>query len=106
MTAHPTTPLSCLLPRSSPSWRLRAEQLGKHQPQSLPAANGGRRRQLHTVVIDVPLSEAVEQLVERDPSFQARQVRAEAVVQPLTEREVADVVAVDVEVVGVLVSTG
>ena len=42
--------------------------------------------------------------VERDFAFQARQVRAEAVMHALAEREVADVVAVDVERVRVLVA--
>ena len=58
------------------------------------------------VVVDVPLGEAVEELVERDPALEAGEVGAEAEVEPEAEGEVLDVVAVDVEDVGVCRSGG
>ena len=60
----------------------------------------------HAVVVDVPLGEAVEQLVEGDPALEAGEAGAEAEVEAEAEGEVLDVVAVDVEDVGVVVAAG
>src|SRR6478672_6005739 len=76
----------------------------EHEAHALPATNGRRRRELHAAVVDVPLGKAIEQLVERDSPFEAGEVGAEAVVQAEPEGEVADVLAMDVEDVGVVVA--
>jgi hypothetical protein len=55
--------------------------------------------------VDVPLGEAVQQLVERDPALEAGEARAQAEVDAVAERQVRDVVAVDVEHVGIGVAT-
>ena len=46
---------------------------------------------LHAVVVDVPLGEAVEQLVERDPALEPGEAGAEAEVEAVAEGEVLDV---------------
>src|SRR5882757_5561859 len=76
------------------------------EAELLPSPDRGRGRQPGGVVVDVPFRPAVEQLVERDPALQTRQVRPEAVVHALAEGDVRDVVAVDVECVGFGVSAG
>ena len=67
----------------------------------VPAAHGRGRRELHAVVVDLPLGEAVEHLVERDPALEPGERGAEAEVEAVAEGEVLAVVAVDVEPVGV-----
>ena len=57
--------------------------------QLFPAPDRRCRRESCGFVVDAPLGPAVEQLVERDAAFQPGQVRAEAVVQALAERQVA-----------------
>ena len=66
-----------------------------------PAPDRGRGREPHAVVVDVPLGEPLEQFVERDAALEPGEVGAEAEVDPVPEGEVLDVVAVDVEDVGV-----
>ena len=63
-------------------------------------------RQLHAGVVDVPLGEAVQELVERDAALEPGEAGAEAEVEPEAEGQVLDVRAVDVEDVGVLVAAG
>ena len=53
--------------------------------------------QLDVVVVDLPLGEPLQHLVEGHPPFEAGQVGAEAVMQAVAEREVLAVLAVDVE---------
>ena len=77
------------------------ERSREDERHPLPAAHRRGRRQLHAVVVDVPLGEAVQQLVEAHATFEPREVGAEAEVEALAEREVLDVVAVDVVDVGV-----
>src|SRR5689334_1943667 len=60
---------------------------GHDQRHALPAADRRRGRELDVVVVDVPLGEAVEELVERDLAFEAGQVRAQAVVHSVAEGE-------------------
>ena len=57
-------------------------------------------------MVDVPLGEPVQELVQRDLSFEPCEVRAQAVVEPVAEREVLDVVAADVVGIWVGVAAG
>ena len=83
------------------------DELGRDdQRHALPAADRGGRGEPHAVVVDVPLGEAVEQLVEGDPALEAGEAGAQAEVQAEAEGQVLDVVAVDVEHVGVRVARG
>ena len=68
-------------------------------------AHRRRRRQLDAVVVDVPLGEAVEELVERDASLEPGERGAEAVVDAPPERQVPGVLAAHVELVGAFVAT-
>ncbi len=61
---------------------------------------------MQAVVVDVPLRPAVEQFVECDAALQPGQVGAQATVHALAEGEVGDVVAPDVERIGVVVAPG
>ena len=70
--------------------------------QRLVAAHRRRRGDLGAVEVDVPLGEALQHLVERDPAFEARERGAEAEVDAVPEREVLADLAVDVEAVGVV----
>ena len=56
---------------------------------------------LGVVPVDLPLGEATEHLVERDPALEAGQRRAQAEVDAVPERQVVVDVALDVEAVGI-----
>src|SRR5262245_18631639 len=71
--------------------------------EGLPPANGLGGREHDLVVVDLPIREAVQDLVEHDPSFEARQRGAETEVDAVAEGEVLADVAVDVEAIGMLV---
>jgi len=49
---------------------------GQRQGEALPAPHRRCRRELCVLVVDIPLGEAVEQLVEGVPALQPRQVGA------------------------------
>ena len=57
------------------------------------------------VVVDVPLGPAIQDLLQRDSTFEAGEAGAEAEVGAVAEGQVTDVVAVDVEDVGLLEAT-
>src|SRR5204863_9424833 len=89
----------------SDAWLVRFTVVsGKDERHALPAAHRRRRGELGVRVIDLPLWEPVEQLVQRNAAFEPREVRAEAVVQSEPEREVLDVGATDLVDVGLLVA--
>ncbi len=62
-----------------------------------PAAHGGGRRHPSLRHIDVPSRESIQDLLEGDAAFQARQRRTQAVVGPYAEGQVRAGAAVDVE---------
>src|SRR4051812_26894799 len=89
-----TLPLS--LPISTPRparWRCGSGASRKGDLETFPAPNGRRRCELQRVVSDVPLGEAVEQLLERDSRLEPGEIGAEAVVHALAEGEVRTVAA-------------
>ena len=61
-------------------------------------------RPLDTVLVDVPLGEAGEDLLERHAALEPGESGTQAEVQPEAERQVLAVVAADVETVGIGVS--
>ena len=70
--------------------------------QAVPATDGGGPRLDRPVEVDLPVREALQHLVERDPSFEASERSTEAEVQAVTERQVVVEQTVDVERVAVL----
>src|SRR6478609_9692907 len=70
--------------------------------ESLPAADRRGARLARVVPVDVPFGEALQDLVERDPPFEAGQRGAEAEVDAVPEREVVIDLAMDVERVAVV----
>src|SRR5271155_5433874 len=67
----------------------------------VPSTHGGRRRQCGTVEVDLPFGEALQDLLERDPSFQPGRCRAQAVVGADAEGQVLAGFAMNVENVAV-----
>src|SRR5205807_10239235 len=105
-------------PRSSP-WRRRADEPGSARPcgsgdrserrrrwrpsaasrrddrEGLPSPDRRGRRQLGPAVVDFPLREALQELVEGDPPLEAGEGGAEAEVHAVAEREVLADLAMD-----------
>lgn len=73
--------------------------------EGLPPADGGRPGLHGAVVVDLPIREPGEDLVERDASPDAGQGRSEAEVKAVPEAQVVTDLAVDVEAVPVGVNT-
>ena len=71
----------------------------------IPAAYRRRRRTACVLVVDLPLREPVQHLIEGDPSLEANQCRAEAVVRAVPEGHVLTDVAMDVKAIGGVEST-
>src|SRR5271163_1529744 len=69
--------------------------------QCLPAPHGRRARPACLVVVDLPLGEALQHLVERHPAFEPGQRRTEAQMDAVAEGLMPADVAVDVEAVAV-----
>ena len=63
----------------------------------LPPADRGGAGLLGVVPVDLPLGEALEDLVERDPALEAGERGTEAEVEAVPERQVVADLAVDVE---------
>src|SRR4051812_43357018 len=90
-------------PSMAPGLPRALEALSKstHNPrEAVPTPDGGLVEQ-RVVDVDVPLGEAVEDLVERDPPLEARERGAEAEVDPVPEREVMPHPPADVELVAI-----
>src|SRR6202044_2604878 len=83
---------------SSPDGIVWATSRRAHR-QGLPTTDGRGVGPLGLVVVDLPFGEAVQPLVERDPSLQPRQRSAEAEVDAVAEGLVAADLAADVEAV-------
>src|SRR3954452_20150680 len=99
--------LPSTLPISTPRparWRCVSGASRKGDLETFPAPNGRRRCQLQRVVTDVPLGQAVEQLLERDFGLESREVGAEAVVDALPEGEMWAVLAADVVDIGTAIT--
>ena len=62
-----------------------------------PPAHAGGVGHLPSVDVDVPLGPTSQDLLERDAPFEPRQRGAETEVQPVPERQVRALVAVEVE---------
>ena len=73
-----------------------------HRRHRVPAAHGRGRRPAGRVEVDLPLGPPVQHLVEGDPSLDAGEGGAEAVVGAVAEGERLADLAVDVEAVGVV----
>src|SRR4029077_1508499 len=74
---------------------------GRDHGESLPPSDGGGPGLHRVVPVDLPRGEAVEDLVEGDPSLEPGQCGAEAEVQAVAEGEVVVDPAADVEAVAV-----
>src|SRR5579863_7714590 len=72
--------------------------VGEHG-KTMPAPDGGGVRLLGVVPVDVPTREALQHLVQSHPALEARQVAAEAEVDPVPEGEVVRHLPVDIEAI-------
>src|SRR5262249_12398494 len=70
--------------------------------QSLPAAHRRCARHLGPVVIDFPLGPTREDLFEGDTTLETSEARAETEMDAVSEAQVIDVSASDVETIGIL----
>src|SRR5262249_61143136 len=86
--------------------RVAGPSSGQHDPQPLPAADSGCRRQFRGFVVYVPFGPAVEHLVQSDTALQPGEVGSETVMHAFPKGDVRDVVTMDVERVRIGVPAG
>ena len=77
---------------------------GNERGQGIPSTQRGGRRHASVVGVDLPLGEALEDLLQGDPAFEPRQRLTQAVMGAEAEGEMLAGITMDVEAVAVRVS--